>query len=825
MGRGGRAGQFQSRLRGEGFDSGKRTREGARRAIMNLITRRGLPHNLADVAVNFFTIAQRGSLSALVPNEPNFASSASFLAGRTLESVAACCLYIACRKREAPRDAANADAAASLMLIDLAEIIDMNVFLLGKTFTRLVKHIWGSINPDTGRKTGQLEGQHSLQLLASPPESLVERFVNELEFDRRDQAKIKSDAVNIVRRMKRDWMHYGRRPAGVCGAAVILAARMNNYRRTIREVVLVAKVTEITIGKRLEEFKFTQSSSLSLEDFRDEGARNALHDTDPPAFYTGQGVGPFIPANRKRKRGRPRKNPQPDTAAEIEGGEGDSNTPARPQVRFDKDGFRIPDLPSGKAKQKKSLPIDPRLLGNGATNGNSQGDAASSDSPGQADGNDDGPSTRTRSRRGRPLGVKNKPTRQPTESELELEKELDADVRYGLGLAKGARSDEVDADDSGEYLDQVDNGDEDIADDQTHNPSAPVEKAWSKAPSLKGPPANSSIGNTGAACSMSPTLRPEEFVDDMDVDSCILSEAEMRIKERIWVTENADWLRKDNEKKIQQTIKALNVARNGGDSGKAGKGKRKKRAGRLGDVTYLDEDSGGEDGGKKDRDENGEGKRRRRERSATEAMEKMLARRAPSRRVNYQSLEEIYGRGRTSSRSSSVSMRQRGGSVTSVAAGGGGEQGSTAESITKTNDPTTPANQTTQEHAAAPPPSTRPRPPLPSPPQTQQSKALSPSLSPAPSITHAPTSTAVSAAASVASGEEEMLGSISDDEEANSSHASVSQIYGVSRHDSNAADDEDESDDDDEGEEDDYVDNTGNVDLDAIFGGRTRSGR
>ena len=779
---------------------------------MNLITRRGLPHNLADVAVNFFTIAQRGSLSALVPDQPNFASSASFLAGRTLESVAACCLYIACRKREVPRDAANADAAASLMLIDLAEIIDMNVFLLGKTFTRLVKHIWGSINPDTGRKTGQLEGQHSFQLLASPPESLVERFVTELEFDRRDQAKIKSDAVNIVRRMKRDWMHYGRRPAGVCGAAVILAARMNNYRRTIREVVLVAKVTEITIGKRLEEFQFTQSSKLSLEDFRDEGLRNELQETDPPAYYTGQGIGPFIPVKGKRKRGRPRKSALSDTAAEIEGGEEDSTPPAKPIVRLDKDGFRIPDLPSGKAKQRKGPPIDPRLLGDEATNESSQRDASANDSAGQADEDEEGPATRTRSRRGRPAGTTNKSARQPPESELELEKELDADVRYGLGLAKGARGDDSEVDDSGEYLDEVDNGDEDAAEDQTHNPSAPVEKAWTKAPSLKGPPANSLIGNTGAACSMSPTLRPEEFVDDMEVESCILSEAEMRIKERIWVTENADWLRKDNDKKIQQTIKALNVARNGGDSGKPGKGKRKKRAGRLGDVTYLDENSEGEDGGKKegaDGDENGGGKRRRRERSATEAMEKMLARRAPSRRVNYQSLEEIYGRGRTSSRSSSVSMRQRSGSVASVVASGGAEQVQTADSATKTPGPTDPSDQVTQMHEATNPPPTT-------------ISALSPSPSPVTQLPQASTSTAGSAAASVASGEEEMLGSISDDEEANSSHASVSQIYGVSRHDSGAADDDDESDDDDEGEEDDYVDTTGNVDLDAVFGGRIR---
>jgi transcription factor IIIB subunit 2 len=59
---------------------------------------------------------------------------------------------------------------------------------------------------------------------------------------------------------------------------------MNNFRRTIEEVVQVVKIADVTLRKRLAEFKDTASGSLTIEDFRsvwlDETA-------DPPAFVEG----------------------------------------------------------------------------------------------------------------------------------------------------------------------------------------------------------------------------------------------------------------------------------------------------------------------------------------------------------------------------------------------------------------------------------------------------------------------------------------------------------------------------------------------------------
>jgi transcription factor IIIB subunit 2 len=93
------------------------------------------------------------------------------------------------------------------------------------------------------------------------------------------------DAVRIVQRFDRDWMTRGRRPAGICGAALLLAARMNNFRRSVEEIVQVVKIADTTLKKRLEEFKSSPSGALTLADFRNVWLEEEM---DPPAFTRGR---------------------------------------------------------------------------------------------------------------------------------------------------------------------------------------------------------------------------------------------------------------------------------------------------------------------------------------------------------------------------------------------------------------------------------------------------------------------------------------------------------------------------------------------------------
>ena len=45
--------------------------------------------------------------------------------------------------------------------------------------------------------------------------------------------------------MKRDWMQTGRRPSGVCGAALWVAALLHGYERSKRDVVVGACQTSL----------------------------------------------------------------------------------------------------------------------------------------------------------------------------------------------------------------------------------------------------------------------------------------------------------------------------------------------------------------------------------------------------------------------------------------------------------------------------------------------------------------------------------------------------------------------------------------------------
>jgi transcription factor IIIB subunit 2 len=67
--------------------------------------------------------------------------------------------------------------------------------------------------------------------------------------------------------MKLDWMSTGRRPTGLCGAALLLAARAFNINRTVSDVVQVVHISHSVVRKRLDEFASTPSGSLTIDEF------------------------------------------------------------------------------------------------------------------------------------------------------------------------------------------------------------------------------------------------------------------------------------------------------------------------------------------------------------------------------------------------------------------------------------------------------------------------------------------------------------------------------------------------------------------------------
>ncbi|GAB0100026.1 transcription factor IIIB 90 kDa subunit [Sergentomyia squamirostris] len=108
----------------------------------------------------------------------------------------------------------------------------------------------------------------------------IMRFANKLEFGEKTH-EVSMTAQRLVQRMKKDSIHTGRRPSGLCGAALLLAARMHEFNRTPMDVVRIVKIHESTLRKRLLEFGDTPSSALTLEEFM---AVDLEAEQDPPAF-------------------------------------------------------------------------------------------------------------------------------------------------------------------------------------------------------------------------------------------------------------------------------------------------------------------------------------------------------------------------------------------------------------------------------------------------------------------------------------------------------------------------------------------------------------
>ncbi|TGO39814.1 hypothetical protein BHYA_0047g00180 [Botrytis hyacinthi] len=436
------------------------------------------------------------------------ASMNNFIQGRRTDLVAAVCLYSACRKEQPCR----------VMLIDFADKSQVNVFTLGKYFKALHKQI--SLATDG--------------ILPVLPEDLIWKFASKLEFYEQTE-KVADDAIRMVRRMSLDWMVMGRRPSGVCGACLILAARMNNFRRTVTEVVYVVKVTTATIQKRLEEFKRTPSSALTVEEFLNNEFLESAH--DPPSFY--QKSEAYLKEMEEKKKKRKRKGKgkatetEEDNAEDTEEENDESNkrqksTSGAPvpsgEVRRDADGFAIPAIPTSREEN-----IDPQLLDDAI-----EDESGTSFNKLVAEFGDVEPAD--------------------AEAEKELEEHAGAPTR-GPGRP---RNDEPPIEMPEEWLAVEDELEQQItemvSDPHTQEHAISFAIAQKKAHiHLLYAEAN----HPQKYVSMDTHIGEDEFADDEEVMNCVLPDAEVAKKEQIWLNANKDWLRKQQQKDFEKRKAAM----------------------------------------------------------------------------------------------------------------------------------------------------------------------------------------------------------------------------------------------------------------------------
>ncbi|XP_051511723.1 BRF1 RNA polymerase III transcription initiation factor subunit b isoform X1 [Myxocyprinus asiaticus] len=223
---------------GLGKESRAQTLQSGKRQIHNLGSQLQLNQHCLDTAFNFFKMVVSKHLTR----------------GRKMTHVIAACLYLVCRTEGTPH-----------MLLDLSDLLQVNVYILGKTFLLLAREL-------------------CINAPAVDPCLYIPRFAHMLEFGEKTH-EVSMTALRLLQRMKRDWMHTGRRPSGLCGAALLVAARMHEFRRTVKEVISVVKVCEATLRKRLTEFEETPTSNLTIDEFMRVDLEK---ECDPPSFVAGQ---------------------------------------------------------------------------------------------------------------------------------------------------------------------------------------------------------------------------------------------------------------------------------------------------------------------------------------------------------------------------------------------------------------------------------------------------------------------------------------------------------------------------------------------------------
>ncbi|KAI1351565.1 hypothetical protein F5Y01DRAFT_122685 [Xylaria sp. FL0043] len=461
----------------------------------------------------------------------------NWLQGRGMDKVVPVCLYAACRREE----------KCDIMLIDFAELVHINVYELGHVFKDL-SNIYSFQNNN---------------VRSIIPEDLMMRFAEKLDFGEFTN-KIAADATRLCQRMGRDWMVIGRRPSGICGACLLMAARMWNFRRTVKEIVYVVKVTTHTIEQRLDEFTVTESSNLSIENFLNHEFLESRH--DPPSFYRQSDEWKDKIEKEREASGRKRKR----TFEDIDGDETDqTNGESDPSRRVSSASATMPPPPRpvpppdlSKLRQVTEFlprsfdntesremvaPFDPTQVPQPAPKrakdvieGLNAEDPTSNQAIdelvemyGASDvGNADGSNEANEEEVTEPQSKKGRRNKQGSEEEhLKFDEEWERDEA------------------------ELENQINEVINDPHSSAHSKALATAAHLAHIKAEWARSLLPQK--ELKMDEIIGEDEFADDPEVQFCVLDEEEAHIKEEIWLNANKDWVRKQQEKTYRQQMENL----------------------------------------------------------------------------------------------------------------------------------------------------------------------------------------------------------------------------------------------------------------------------
>jgi transcription factor IIIB subunit 2 len=183
------------------------------------------------------------------------ASDQKFIRGRKTSNVVGAILYTVCRKERTTH-----------LLIDFSDVLQTNLFVLGSIYLKLIRVL----------------KIYDIPLI--DPSLFLRRFCSKLNFGEKLK-QVQQTSLKILQSMSRDWMTTGRRPSGLCGASILISARIHGFKRSIKHIIAVVHCCDQTIRTRLIEFSRTPAAKLTKSQFDDlhfmEGDFSGMN---PPAY-------------------------------------------------------------------------------------------------------------------------------------------------------------------------------------------------------------------------------------------------------------------------------------------------------------------------------------------------------------------------------------------------------------------------------------------------------------------------------------------------------------------------------------------------------------
>mmetsp|Transcript_27680 Transcript_27680/g.54053 ORF Transcript_27680/g.54053 Transcript_27680/m.54053 type:complete len:423 (-) Transcript_27680:1136-2404(-) len=206
----------------------------AKRKINQIGQSLKLKGSFQDEAFRFFILAtQRG-----------------FINGQKLQNLCVSSLYAVCRQKKTHH-----------LLIDFSDLTQIQTNKIGSVFLKFIRDL-------------------KINVPVIDPSLYIHRFVSKLQLGNKNKS-VSMSALRLIARMKREWVSTGRRPSGLCGAAILLATKMHGFKKTQKEISDVVRIGDFAIRCRLREINKTSISNLTIREIDhgggDDGSGSSLY--------------------------------------------------------------------------------------------------------------------------------------------------------------------------------------------------------------------------------------------------------------------------------------------------------------------------------------------------------------------------------------------------------------------------------------------------------------------------------------------------------------------------------------------------------------------